>query len=127
MSVGYRATVRYCSHQTWTPAFAGVTFWGWGDGLGGWALSASPFRRLWRLLSLSQGERERGRAVQFAARFLSTYWRMPPWRKYSSSLTVSIRQRVANRSVLPSARVRVRWTFWRGGVRSEEHTSELQS
>src|SRR3546814_8990964 len=50
MSVGYRATVRYCSHQTWTPAFAGVTFWGWGDGLGGWALSASPFRRLWRLL-----------------------------------------------------------------------------
>src|SRR3546814_2075298 len=76
MSVGYRATVRYCSHQTWTPAFAGVTFWGWGDGLGGWALSASPFRRLWRLLSLSQGERERGRAVQFAARFLSTYWRI---------------------------------------------------
>src|SRR5688572_7783001 len=37
-----------------------------------------------------------------AARFLSTYWRMPPWRKYSSSLAVSIRTRAVKPLVVPS-------------------------
>jgi hypothetical protein len=39
---------------------------------------------------------------------------MPPLRKYSSSLTVSIRQRVSNVNFDPSARVTWTVTIWRG-------------
>ena len=37
---------------------------------------------------------------------------MPPFRKYSSSLTVSIRHRVWNFSVDPSARVEIVSALW---------------
>ncbi len=51
-----------------------------------------------------------------AASFRSTYCRMPPLRKYSSSLTVSIRQRVRKVSAVPSSRVSVTSTSCRGRI-----------
>ena len=50
------------------------------------------------------------RAWRQAASLRSTYCRMPPFRKYSSSLTVSMRHLVRKVSVEPSLRVRITLT-----------------
>jgi len=110
----------------------GLVWWATniGGGIGDPVASAASVSRLpspfaaFGVFSLSRWEREgtatkRGGAlrclplsfvrdaVAYAASLRSTYWRMPPLRKYSSSLTVSMRQRVSNVSVAPSARASV--------------------
>ena len=51
-----------------------------------------------------------------AASLRSTYWRMPPARKYSSSLEVSMRHRAVKVRLDPSASVTSTSTSWRGSI-----------